>query len=341
MKFGAGRPPLRDQPRGRLLRRRARAPARRPTRTRWRRSRELDLHQLRAHRRRRRLVGGHDRRAAGAPDRLARRRLDARLGRARPRTRTRASRRRPAQCPSIAPEWEDPAGVPIDAMLFGGRRSTVVPLVPEAFDWEHGVFLGATMSLGDDRRRRRHRRRAAPRPVRDAAVLRLPHGRLLRPLARDRRASATRRSCRRSSASTGSARTRTGRFLWPGFGENSRVLAWVFRRCEGKAEAVETPIGLVPAPRARSTPTGLDVARRATMAELLQRRPRRAGRTELPADPRALRQLRRPPAASELRERLSWRRAPSSSRARRGAPLVASALRLTRPRAAVTPRPAR
>jgi phosphoenolpyruvate carboxykinase (GTP) len=76
-----------------------------------------------------------------------------------------------AQCPSIAPEWEDPGGVPVDAMLFGGRRSTVVPLVNEAYDWEHGVFLGAIMSS---------------ETVRHAALLRVPHGRLLPPLAGDR-----------------------------------------------------------------------------------------------------------------------------------------------------------
>ena len=91
-----------------------------------------------------------------------------------------------SQCPSIAPEWEDPAGVPIDAILFGGRRATVVPLVHEAREWAHGVFLGSIMCLGDDRGCGGRGRQAALRPDGDAAVLRLPHGRLLRALARGR-----------------------------------------------------------------------------------------------------------------------------------------------------------
>ena len=150
-----------------------------------------------------------------------------------------------AQCPSIAPEWEDPAGVPIDAFLFGGRRATVVPLVTEAFDWEHGVFLGATMSLGDDRGRRRRGRQAALRPDGDAAVLRLQHGRLLRPLAR-RSAREHADQMPRIFVVNWFRKDDDGKFLWPGFGENSRVLEWVFRRCDGEGETVETPIGLVP-----------------------------------------------------------------------------------------------
>ena len=115
------------------------------------------LHQRRADRRRRRVVGRADRRAAGAPDRLARPGLDAGRRHARPRTRTPGSRWPPAQCPSIAPEWDDPAGVPISAILFGGRRATAVPLVTEAYSWQHGVFLGATIASENDRRGRGHR----------------------------------------------------------------------------------------------------------------------------------------------------------------------------------------
>ena len=107
---------------------------------------QLHLHQRRQDRRRRRVVGGHDRRAAGAPDRLEGQRLDARPPTPPPRTPTPASPPRRRSAPRSPPSGRTPTGVPISAILFGGRRATNVPLVTESFDWQHGIFLGSIMS---------------------------------------------------------------------------------------------------------------------------------------------------------------------------------------------------
>jgi phosphoenolpyruvate carboxykinase (GTP) len=161
-----------------------------------------------------------------------------------------------AQCPSIATEWEDPAGVPIDAFLFGGRRSTVVPLVHEAFDWEHGVFLGSIMSsettaaaAGDVGQLRRDPMAMLPFCGYHMADY-FGHW-----LAIGARSGA---QLPRVFYVNWFRKDESGRFLWPGFGENSRVLAWVFRRCDDDAEAVDTPIGRVPGRGAIDT-RGLEI----------------------------------------------------------------------------------
>jgi phosphoenolpyruvate carboxykinase (GTP) len=170
-----------------------------------------------------------------------------------------------SQCPTIAPEWEDPAGVPIDAFLFGGRRATTVPLVHEAFDWEHGVFLGATMSS--------EKTAAASGNVgelRFDPMAMLPFcgynmaDYLAHWLKTGEREGA---QLPRIFYVNWFRKDADGKFLWPGFGENSRVLEWVFRRCEGSAEAVESAIGLLPAEGAINT-EGLNVDA-AAMRELL------------------------------------------------------------------------
>ncbi|HEY8865335.1 MAG TPA: phosphoenolpyruvate carboxykinase (GTP) [Solirubrobacteraceae bacterium] len=170
-----------------------------------------------------------------------------------------------AQCPSIAPEWEDPAGVPIDAFLFGGRRSTVVPLVREAFDWEHGVFLGATMSS-----------ETTAAAAGQVGQLRFDPFAML-PFCGYNMADYMAhwlKAGERDGAQLPKVfyvnwfrKDAGGKFLWPGFGENSRVLEWVFHRCDGEGEAVETPIGLVPAQDDLDL-EGLDIAA-ADLEELL------------------------------------------------------------------------
>ncbi len=162
-----------------------------------------------------------------------------------------------AQCPCIAPEWEDPAGVPIDAFLFGGRRATVVPLVTEAMDWEHGVFQGATMSVETTA--------AAAGKV---GELRFDPMAML-PFCGYNMADYFGHWLeigRRKGAKLPKIflvnwfrKDENGDFVWPGFGENIRVLEWIFRRCDGEGETVETPIGLVPAEGEINT-EGLDVS---------------------------------------------------------------------------------
>jgi phosphoenolpyruvate carboxykinase (GTP) len=170
------------------------------------------------------------------------------------------------QCPSIASDWDAPAGVPIDAFLFGGRRATVVPLVHEAFDWEHATFLGAIM--GSEK---------TAAAAGNLGELRFDPMAML-PFCGYHMADYFAhwlRIGRREGARLPRVfmvnwfrKGEDGRYLWPGFGDNSRVLAWVFRRCDDEADAVETPIGLVPASRAIDT-TGLDLSED-DLAELLK-----------------------------------------------------------------------
>ncbi len=162
-----------------------------------------------------------------------------------------------AQCPVIDPAWEDPAGVPIDAILFGGRRASLVPLVHQSFNWRHGTFLGSIMSS----------EKTAAAAGKVGEVRRDPMAML--PFCGYNMGDYFQHWLNigeRSSAEklpkifyvNWFRKSPEGRFLWPGYGENSRVLAWVINRVAGKAEARETPIGYVPTPEAIDT-SGLDI----------------------------------------------------------------------------------
>ncbi len=162
-----------------------------------------------------------------------------------------------SQCPSIGDEWEDPAGVPISAILFGGRRRTTVPLVTEAFDWEHGVFLGSIMASETT---------AAQQGA--AGVLRFDPMAML-PFCGYDYADYFAHWLTIGKATDPAnlpkiffvnwfRRGDDGRYMWPGFGENSRVLKWVFERVNGDSEAIDTPIGRLPTKAALDT-DGLDI----------------------------------------------------------------------------------
>jgi len=172
-----------------------------------------------------------------------------------------------AQCPTMAPEWEDPKGVPISAILFGGRRSSVVPLVQEARSWQQGVFLGSIMASETTAAQA-----GAVGKLRRDPFAMLPFcgynigdylGHWLHIGA-----SSDASKLPRLFYVNWFRKSAEGKWLWPGFGENSRVLAWIFDRVAGTADAVESPVGLLPA-EAGIDVEGLDVAP-ADMAELLR-----------------------------------------------------------------------
>jgi phosphoenolpyruvate carboxykinase (GTP) len=173
-----------------------------------------------------------------------------------------------AQCPSMAEEWEDPKGVPISAIMFGGRRATVVPLVHEARDWEHGTFIGSIMSSETT-----VAQAGEVGKLRFDPMAMLPFcgyhmgdyfGHWLKVAKTDGAQMP------RVFYVNWFRKDDNGKFMWPGFGENSRVLAWIFGRLTGDAKAQETAIGLVPPTGEGGIDTdGLDVSPE-TMAKLLE-----------------------------------------------------------------------
>jgi len=220
-------------------------------------ARQLPLHQHRTHARRRRVVGGHDR--IGMPARVTDWRNntwtpESTSPAAHPNARFTAPA---SQCPAIAPEWQDPKGVPISAILFGGRRRTTVPLVTESFDWNHGVFLGSIMA-------------SETTAAAGGALGKLRFDPMaMLPFCGYNMGDYFAHWLHIGTQTDASKlpkiffvnwfrRDESGKFLWPGFGDNSRVLKWVFERVDGKAAAQRTAIGLLPPVSAIDT-TELDV----------------------------------------------------------------------------------
>ncbi|MFJ8208369.1 phosphoenolpyruvate carboxykinase (GTP) [Streptomyces sp. NPDC096033] len=163
-----------------------------------------------------------------------------------------------SQCPTIAPEWEDPKGVPISAILFGGRRASAVPLVTESFDWNHGVFIGSNIAS----------EKTAAAEGKVGELRRDPFAML--PFCGynmgDYMAHWVKVAADKDQTKLPKIyyvnwfrKNDAGKFVWPGFGENSRVLKWIVGRLDGNAEGVETPIGVLPTKAALDL-DGLDIS---------------------------------------------------------------------------------
>lgn len=172
-----------------------------------------------------------------------------------------------AQCPVVADEWEDPAGVPIDAILFGGRRPSTIPLVHQAQDWIHGVFMGSIVGSEIT---------AAALDLKAGTIRRDPFAML--PFCGYNMGDYFQHWVNIGKKSTEDKlpkiffvnwfRKEDGKFVWPGFGENSRVLKWVFERCDGQGKAQDTEIGAMPTPDAIDLPEGITEAQMKKILEV-------------------------------------------------------------------------